>query len=158
MSTPSRSRKAMVDLWLRSAVKKAKALDAEGRKRAKDVNPKDLIGQKKVPLGLLPAAGAIYGAMAMRDGARKYGPYNWRAKKVLMTVYLDAIQRHALALQDGEDVAPDSGVHHLGHIIACGSLLADAVEGGFVVDDRPAPGPAAAILDRFYRQQSGRKA
>lgn len=116
-------------------------------------NPKDLLGIKKIQVGLLPAAGKFYGALAMQDGARKYGPYNWRDKKVKMTIYLDAIERHLMAIRDGEYVADDSGYPHLGHIIACASILADAHEGQFLVDDRPAPGPAAKIL-KTWEQKS----
>ena len=112
-------------------------------------NPKDLIGVKKVPLGLLPAAGKIYGALAMKDGAKKYEPYNWRDKKVRYTIYLDAMERHLLALRDREDFAQDSKVPHLGHIIACASILADAIDGGFIIDDRPLPGPAARMLEMY---------
>lgn len=113
------------------------------------VNPKDIIGSKKVPIGLLPAAGILHGAMACKNGARKYGPYNWRQKKVLMTVYLDAIRRHCLALLDGEDVAEDSGVTHLGHIIASAAILLDAQSLGNIVDDRPAKGMASELLEQF---------
>lgn len=114
-------------------------------------NPKDLVGIKKISLGLFPGAGKIYGAMAMENGASKYGPYNWRDKKVKMSIYLDAIERHLLALRDGEDIAVDSGVHHLGHIIACGGILADAIEGGFLIDDRPLKGPAAQALEKYKK-------
>jgi hypothetical protein len=114
-------------------------------------NPKDLIGITKVQLGLLPAAGSIYGALSMQDGARKYGPYNWRSNDVRMTIYLDAIERHLLALRDGEDDASDSGVPHLGHIIACAAILADAKEGGFLIDDRPPAGPAASLLAKHIK-------
>jgi len=60
-------------------------------------NPKDLIGTKKPPLGLVPTAGIIHEAMAMKDGAKKYGPYNWRenGKAVRYTVYHNAALRHA---------------------------------------------------------------
>ena len=119
---------------------------------ADQTNPKDLIGVKKVQLGLLPAAGKIYGSLAMTNGAEKYGPYNWRDKKVRMTIYLDAMERHLLALRDGEDYAEDSGVHHLGHIIACGAILADAKEGGFLIDDRPKAGPAAELIKRTTKK------
>lgn len=115
-------------------------------------NPKDLLGILKVPLGLVPAAGKIYAAMAMADGAKKYGPYNWRDKKVLLTVYLDAIERHLLAYRDGEDVASDSKLPHLAHIIACGCILADAIEGGFLIDDRPLAGPGSKTLDKFKKE------
>lgn len=114
-------------------------------------NPKDLLGISKVPLGLVPAAGKIYAAMAMADGAKKYGPYNWRDKKVRLTIYLDAIERHLIAYRDGEDCALDSKLPHLAHIIACGCILADAIEGGFLVDDRPLPGPATKTLDKFNK-------
>lgn len=118
-------------------------------------NPKDLLGIKKVQLGLLPAAGTIYGALAMETGAAKYGPYNWRALKVKMTIYLDAIERHLFAIRDGHDL--DDGVNgggkpHLGHIIACASILADAIEGGFLIDDRPLPGPAPGLLDKWEKK------
>src|SRR5258708_2704701 len=63
-------------------------------------NPKDLLGVKKVRLGLLPAATRIYGALAMENGAFKYGPFNWRDKKIRLTIYLDAIERHLLAYRD----------------------------------------------------------
>ena len=116
-----------------------------------ETNPKDLTGTAKVQLGLLPAAGKVYGALSMQDGAAKYGPYNWRSKKVRMSVYLDAIERHLLALRDGEDNASDSGVPHLGNIIACASILADAAEGGFLIDDRPPPGPAAMLLEKHVK-------
>ena|SRR5882672_3655199 len=120
-----------------------------------NANPKDLIGAKKVNIGLLPGAGKIYGALAMENGAAKYGPYNWRNKKVLYTIYLDAIERHLLALRDGENDASDSKVPHLGHIIACASILADAEAGGFLIDDRPLPGPVADILTKYDRSKKG---
>ena len=120
-------------------------------------NPKDRRGVKKVNLGLLPGAGKIYGALAMENGAGKYGPYNWRDKKVKMTVYLDAMERHLLALRDGEDLSTDAKLPHLGHIIACAAILADAKEGGFLIDDRPRPGPAAALLDKWDRSKDRTK-
>ncbi|MEY9242511.1 hypothetical protein ABIF27_003166 [Bradyrhizobium elkanii] len=49
--------------------------------------------------------------MAMKNGAKKYGPYNWRSNKVRMTIYIEAAQRHLAALLDGEDKASDSQVH-----------------------------------------------
>lgn len=116
-----------------------------------DTNPKDLVGVKKPQVGLLPAAGKIYGALAMQDGASKYGPYNWRDKKVQYTIYLDALERHLLALRDREDNAQDSGLPHLGHIIACAAILADAIEGGHIIDDRPLAGSAAEILKKFTK-------
>lgn len=118
---------------------------------ADQTNPKDLLGVKKINVGLFPAAGTLYGALAMEDGAVKYGPYNWRDKHVKFTVYLDAAERHIKALRDGQNNAPDSGKPHLAHAIACLGILADAVEGDFIVDDRPLPGPAAKIIAKYVK-------
>jgi hypothetical protein len=118
-----------------------------------ETNPKDLIGITKVPMGLLPSAGKIHGAMAMKNGAAKYGPYNWREKKIKMTIYLDAIERHLLAVRDGEDIAQDSGISHLGHIIAGAAIILDAQVMDCLIDDRPKGGPAALVLDAFKEQK-----
>lgn len=105
--------------------------------KANSVNPKDLIGSQKVSLSKLPAVALVHGAHAMMDGARKYGAYNWRAKKVMASIYVDAALRHITAWFEGEELAGDSGVHHLGHAIACCGILLDAQETGNLVDDRP---------------------
>lgn len=109
-------------------------------------NPKDLLGLKKPPLGLVPPSAIILESMAMKDGAIKYTAYNWRVKKVIATIYLDACQRHLLAWQDGEERAKDSGVHHLGHARACLGILIDAMTTGNLIDDRPTPGSAAKLI------------
>lgn len=100
-------------------------------------NPKDLLGAKKVSITKLPAAGIIHGAHAMMNGAEKYGPYNWRGNAVISSIYVDAIMRHVMAWFEGEEEAEDSGVHHLGHVIACASILLDAQATKNLVDDRP---------------------
>lgn len=132
--------------------KRVNCLNCLKHKPVNTGNPKDILGAQKVAVGLFPAAGTIYGALAFQDGAKKYGPYNWRDKKVKFSVYLDAIERHLLALRDGEDCAADSGLHHIAHIIASGGLIADAIEGGFLIDDRPPKGPAATTLEKFKKQ------
>lgn len=114
-----------------------------------DTNPKDRAGSCRVDLSLFPPAGVIHGAHAMMDGADKYDPYNWREKKVRARVYIAAAQRHLLDYLDGEDTADDSGAHHLGHAMACCAIILDAMETGNLVDDRPVPGKASAILKRL---------
>lgn len=105
--------------------------------KAKTVNPKDLIGVKKVSFTKTSSIALAHCAMAMMDGARKYGAYNWRDKPVLATIYVDAALRHLLAWYEGEEMAEDSGVHHLGHAMACCSILLDAMAYDALVDDRP---------------------
>jgi hypothetical protein len=111
-------------------------------------NPKDKIGLKKAPLRLVPPALVIETAPAMANGAKKYGPYNWRETTVSMSVYLEAILRHTLALMDGEDFAEDSGCHHMSHIAANAAIFFDARALGRVIDDRPVKGPAPELLEK----------
>lgn len=116
-------------------------------------NPTDILGSKKVSLSKLPPVALLHAAHAMMVGATKYGPYNWREKAVLAGIYVDACERHLNAWFDGEETATDSGVHHLGHAIACLAILLDAQETGHLVDDRPAVGCGAfcRVLDRLNR-------
>lgn len=119
---------------------------------ADTTNPKDLLGIKKPQLHLVPRSAIIRIAQAMADGARKYGPYNWREKAVRATVYQSAADRHLAAWLDGEDCATDSGFHHLAHAAACLAILIDAIETGNLVDDRPTPGAAARLIAELTEQ------
>lgn len=111
------------------------------------INPKDAAALTRVPMHLLPAVGSIYGAMACKDGADKYGPYNWRERAISLTQYIGAMDRHLKALLDGEDCASDSGLPHLAHVIATAAILLDAREAGALLDDRPKrSGNAAGLI------------
>jgi len=103
---------------------------------------------KRAPLHLLPAATTIHGAMACKDGAIKYGPYNWRDKPIEMMSYIGAIERHIARLKDGENIDNKSGATHLGHIIATAGIIIDAASVDMLIDDRPeVDGKATVILD-----------
>lgn len=104
----------------------------------KDTNPKDALGIRKPSLWVVPAVAMYWLGMAMRNGGVKYGPYNWREKKVKASVYYDAKMRHSnIWFHGGEELASDSLVHHLGHDMACSAILLDAIYTGNLVDDRP---------------------
>lgn len=118
------------------------------------INPKDKIGLTKIPIGLLPSTGVLWGAIACKDGADKYGAYNWREQKIKYMVYLDALLRHIYCLLDGEDYAKDSDKHHIGHIIATASILADALENKCVEDDRPVNGRASELMEAYNEKVS----
>lgn len=117
-----------------------------------ETNPKDLIGSKKPRLSLVSPAGIIYESLAMQNGADKYGGYNWRDKKVQAMIYIEACMRHLLSWLDGEEVAADSGVPHLAHAKACLGILIDAKETGNLIDNRPALGAAAKLIERYTKQ------
>jgi len=90
----------------------------------------------------------------MMDGARKYGPYNWREEGVGASTYISAAMRHLRSYLDGERDAADSRVHHLGHAIACLAILLDAEAVGNLVDDRPLPAPSASLMDELKKQSA----
>lgn len=105
------------------------------------LDPKRAAGALKPQLQLIPPVFNEAVAAALSHGAGKYGPWNWRENKVEMMTYLGAMKRHIDALLDGEDIAPDSGVHHLGHIAASCAIVLDAGKHGTLVDNRPPQKP-----------------
>lgn len=118
------------------------APDTEGE------NPKDRVGQTKPPLHLIPPAAEVLEAVVMGLGARKYGAFNWRSAKVRATVYIAAAKRHLAQWLDGESSDAESGVSHLAHARACLGILLDAQATGNMVDDRPPPGVATALISQ----------
>lgn len=110
-------------------------------------NPKTLTGALKVPvLSVVPSASIIGEAEAMRygafeaprvDGSKGYGPFNWRDQNIEAMTYIDAAIRHLMSWTDGEELAPDSLVHHLKHAKASLGILIDAMEHGTWIDNRP---------------------
>ncbi|MDI4659527.1 MULTISPECIES: dATP/dGTP diphosphohydrolase domain-containing protein [Cobetia] len=116
---------------------------------AKDTNPKDAIGANKLPLHLWPVPATALGSLALLDGALKYGRTNWRAAGVRASIYVDACQRHLGAWFEGEDTDPDSGIHHLGHALACLAILTDAQHAGKLTDDRMLPGNLRQLIDQL---------
>lgn len=121
------------------------------RSKATTSNPKDLFGEKKVSFTKTPGVAIAHCSHALMDGAEKYGPYNWRDKAVVAHIYVDAAMRHFEAWFEGQEVAEDSGVHHLGHAMACCAILLDAQETGNLVDDRPICGDPD-LFDRVSKR------
>lgn len=115
----------------------------------KSSNPKDVLAreEQRVLLHLLPQPGLVQVALALMNGARKYGAYNWRTEGVGATTYISAAQRHIAAWLDGEELARDSQAHHLAHAAACLLILLDSQAIGNMVDDRPTPAPTADMLE-----------
>lgn len=90
----------------------------------------------KAPLSLIPVPALMAEAAAFADGAEKYAPYDYLQRPMLASASLDAALRHILAWNAGEDCAPDSMAHHLGHARARLGMILHAIEHGNLVDDR----------------------
>jgi hypothetical protein len=123
-------------------------------REAPDSNPKTQVGIRKPGVRAIPPVSLLHLGAAMENGCQKYGLTNWREHSVSASVYYEAAQRHLMAWWDGEQVADDSKVHHLGHVMACCAIILDAEAQGSLNDDRPAiPGKfsemVAAMIDAF---------
>ena len=115
----------------------------------KDTNPKDALGIKKVPLRSVvpgPVIGQL--ALALLEGARKYGSYNYRVAGVRASVYIDALGRHTDSWWNGEDIDRESGLCHIDKAIASLVVLRDSMLQGNWIDDRPPRSPAGWIAEQ----------
>lgn len=110
-------------------------------------NPKARYGDMKRRVDLVPPALELGAAVALAEGAEKYGPFNWRINHVEAMTYVAAIKRHLAAYVDGEDVDPESvkGKLHLEGIAASVAILLDSLYAGILIDNRPAKGPGPAL-------------
>ena len=131
---------------------------APAPKKATGVNPKDALGLAKPDLSVVPPAAELHLASAMMDGAAKYGAFNWRENAVIGRVYVAAARRHLLQYLDGEDYDPVSGVHHLGHAMACCAIILDAAATGNLDDNRPKPGAAGRMIRGWTKDTKLQKA
>jgi hypothetical protein len=108
-------------------------------------DPKGLVASSKPDLSLVTGPMLVGLAAALANGEKKYGRLNWRTSGgIRALVYTAAALRHIKAWEDGEDVAPDSGVHHLDHALASLAILRDAAAAGTLVDNRGSALPAPA--------------
>lgn len=125
--------------------------------KATGPNPKDVVGSVKAAMLYLPAVARAHAADAMMDGAGKYDPYNWRAKKITAMNYVHAAARHLDLWVEGEERADDSGAHHLGHAIASLAILLDAQAHGCLIDDRPTSDAGCALKSVLARVTENEK-
>ena len=124
-------------------------VDGEGRvkgfKSCSSAVPKGAAGKLKPQLQLIPPVLDTETAKALAFGAyhptKNYGPWNWRDNKVEIMTYLGAMKRHIAKVIEGEDIDPESGAYHLGHVAASCGIVLDAQKHGTLINDRP-PKPA----------------
>jgi hypothetical protein len=75
----------------------------------------------KVPLELIPMIGLESAAAVFGYGAKKYASWNW-AKGMPWSAVTGCMLRHLSAIQRGEDIDPESGLPHIGHLM-CNALM-----------------------------------
>jgi hypothetical protein len=84
-----------------------------------------------LPLHLLESTVRVFEA-----GAEKYAPWNW-ATGTKLSVPIGCMYRHLAAFHRGEDLDPETGEHHLAHVI-CNCLIAMNSQQVYEeCDDRP---------------------
>ncbi len=103
-------------------------------------NPKYAQGIRKFTMCVVPPCVLGEVGVAMTEGAYKYGAYNYRKTKIDASTYYDSTQRHIMSWWEGEDIDPDSGLHHITKAIASLVVLRDSMINNMILDDRP---PAA---------------
>lgn len=118
-----------------------------------DDNPKTAFGAAKPPLFPIPPVAILQLGLAMESG-RKYGFFNWRERTITFSIYYDAMLRHLFRYLDGEEIDPDSSVHHLAHVMASCAIILDAQANGKFNDDRPRPGRAGQLIDKLTEKRS----
>ena len=114
----------------------------------KPTNPKDALGINKAPLSTVPFGPLYEVGLAMLEGARKYGRHNYRDMGVKASIYVDAAMGHIAAYWEGEDIDPDSNLHHIVKAIASLMVLRDSMLMENHIDDRPPRYPSGIGMMR----------
>jgi len=78
----------------------------------------------KVDLTLVPPEVAEAMARVQDYGAKKYTRDGWRSVPDAARRYYAALKRHLAAFEKGEDVDPETGLHHLDHALCNLGFLA----------------------------------
>lgn len=120
--------------------------DAYAPEASKESNPKEAIGDKKVPMWLCSAIAKAHWAAAQFAGLAKYGAWNWRVAGVRTSTYVSAMARHLDKYANGERLDTTDGTHHLGNIMACAAILLEAEYLKKLNDDRS---PRADLSEAF---------
>jgi hypothetical protein len=85
--------------------------------------PQETKGRKfdggKLEYGLLPPLALEETVKVLTFGAQKYERDNWQKVPDAKRRYFDALQRHVWAWKQGEQIDPESGIHHLAHAMCC---------------------------------------
>ena len=77
----------------------------------------------KLEYGLIPPLAQQEMVRVLTFGAQKYERDNWKRVPDSKRRYFDAMERHIWAWKMGEQLDPESGIHHLAHAMCCLSFL-----------------------------------
>ena len=79
--------------------------------------------RNKLEYGLIPPLAQQEMVRVLTFGAQKYERDNWKRVPDSKRRYFDAMERHIWAWKMGEQLDPESGIHHLAHAMCCLSFL-----------------------------------
>lgn len=68
-------------------------------------------------------------------GADKYAPDNWK-KGMSYRSTSESLLRHMYAFMNGEDIDPESGISHIGHVLCNAMFLSNYLKHREEFDDR----------------------
>jgi hypothetical protein len=110
---------------------------AEGDINSSDRGTGARANKGKVALSLVPFHLLGGAARVLMGGTLKYKAWNW-AKGMAWSTSMDCLLRHLFKWWYlGEDTDPDSGEHHLDHVLANALFLRHGVDTHLTGDDRP---------------------
>jgi hypothetical protein len=97
-------------------------------------------------------------ATVLTFGSKKYAPDNWR-KGFKWRRLIGAAMRHLMAISDGEDVDPESGLPHVDHLACCVMFLSEHQKKNLGEDDRWKPdtkdrSPLKAVVSAYCESTS----
>ena len=78
---------------------------------------------EKLRYDLIPPQAQQAMVEVLTFGAQKYAPDNWQLVPEAKRRYFAALERHVWAWKMGEQVDPESGIHHLAHAMCCLAFL-----------------------------------
>jgi hypothetical protein len=71
----------------------------------------------KIRYDLIPTSTIEGIGKVLTFGANKYAPNGWKTVPDAKERYYAALYRHLLAWRNGEKLDPESGLHHLEHVL-----------------------------------------